>query len=213
MQAGGGSQATGSTIVFIQMIQGACARQDEMRHLVDDWCGRMADRPGWLGGTYGFTDDDCFIGVGRYEDRDACAMWCKDPEAAPYWAAAAELFDESCDIFESDDVSIMLAGGSDDAGFVQVMHGRVSDPDRLRHLLTDTTMTTMLHDARPEIIGATFALQGDGTSTETVAFTDEEAARNGERVHMPEDVAAELEAAMGAVEYIDLHAPWFHHHH
>ncbi|HEU5033783.1 MAG TPA: hypothetical protein VFT62_03390 [Mycobacteriales bacterium] len=198
--------------MFIQMVQGACTREDEMRGLVDDWCGRMADQPGWLGGTYGFTDDGCFVGVVRYADRDACAMWCKDAEAAPYWAAATQLFDESCEIFEADDVSIMLDGGSDDAGFVQVMHGRVNDTERMRRLLTDAEMTTMLHEARPEIIGATLAFQADGTFTETVAFTDEASARRGEELDMPEEVSKELMAAMGAVEYLDLHRPWFHHH-
>ncbi len=129
-----------------------------------------------------------------------------------WWAGAHELFEHGCDIHESEDVSMMLDGGSDDAGFVQVMCGTVNDADRFRHLMTDTEMTSMLHQARPEIIGATLAMEPDGSFTETIAFTDESAARQGEQTEMPADVGAELAAAMGEVEYLDLHRPWFATH-
>jgi len=199
--------------VFIQMVQGRCSRPDEMRALVDDWCGSMADRPGWLGGTYGFTDDERFLGVVRFDSSSACLESAAAPDAATWWAAAEELFDGRCEIHESEDVSMMLDGGSDDAGFVQVMKGRVTDADKFRHFMTDTEMTSMLHDARPEIIGGVLAMETDGTFVETIAFTDEASARKGEQTDMPAEMAAEFAAAMSDVEYIDLHRPWFATHH
>lgn len=198
--------------MYIQMVQGACTRQDEMRGLVDDWCGRMADQPGWLGGTYGFTDDDRFVGVVRYDSRDACATWCARPEAAMLWAGAETMFDSACEIHESEDVSMMFEGGSDDAGFVQVMRGQVGDADFLRAMSTDTEMTTMLHQARPDILGATMLIEDDGSFTETIAFTDESSARTGERQEMPPEMSARMEKAMTGVEYLDLHHPWFASH-
>ena len=198
--------------MFIQMVQGRCARQDEMRGIVDDWCGWMADRPGWLGGTYGFTDDDRFVGVVRFDSREACRDCASAPEAAMCWAGAEALFDGSHEIHESEDVSMMLDGGSDDAGFVQVMRGKVTDADRFRHIMTDTEMTSMLHQARPEIIGATMAMESDGSFVETVAFTDEDSARKGEQLDMPTEVGEEMAAAMAEVEYLDLHHPWFATH-
>jgi hypothetical protein len=199
--------------VFIQMVQGRCSRQDEMRQLVDDWCGSMADRPGWLGGTYGFTDDDRFLGIVRFDSSSACKEAAAMDGAAMWWAGAEALFDGDCDVHESEDVSIMLAGGSDDAGFVQVMQGRVTDADRYRHFMTDTAMTSMLHDARPEIIGAILAMEPNGRFVETIAFTDEDSARRGEQIDMPADMEADFQAAMADVEYIDLHKPWFATHH
>jgi hypothetical protein len=198
--------------VFIQMVQGSCSRQDEMRGLVDDWCATMADRPGWLGGTYGFTDDDRFLGIVRFDSSAACRESAATPEAAMMWAGAEALFDGTCEIHESEDVSMMLDGGSDDAGFVQVMRGRIADADRFRHLATDTEMTSMLHEARPEIIGATVAVEPDGTFIETIAFTDEESARRGEQLDMPDDVRADLDASMADVQFLDLHRPWFASH-
>jgi len=199
--------------VFIQMVQGRCSRQDEMRALVDDWCGSMAHRPGWLGGTYGFTDDDRFLGVVRFDSSSACLESAAAPDAAAWWAAADELFDGSCEIHESEDVSMMLEGGSDHAGFVQVMKGRVADADKFRHFMTDTEMTSMLHEARPEIIGGILAMETDGTFVETIAFTDEDAARKGEQTDMPAGMQADFDAAMTDVEFIDLHKPWFATHH
>ena len=183
--------------MFIQMVEGRCSRQDEMRGLVDDWCGVMADRPGWLGGTYGFTDDDRFVGVVRFDSRDACREACDAPDAGMWWAAAEGLFDGKCRIHESDDVSMMLEGGSDSAGFVQVMCGRVADADKLRHLM---------------IIGATLAIEEDGSFVETVAFTDEDSARKGEKLERPEEMGREFQSAMSDVEYLDLHRPWFATH-
>ena len=172
----------------------------------------MADRPGWLGGTYGFTDDDRFLGIVRFDSAGACKEAASTSQAAILWAGAEDLFDGRPEIHESEDISMMLQGGSDSAGFVQVMKGRVADADRFRHFMTDTEMTSMLHEARPEIIGATFAIEPDGTFTETVAFTDEAAAREGEKKEMPADMQADFESAMADVEFLDLHHPWFASH-
>ena len=173
----------------------------------------MADRPGWLGGTYGFTDDDRFLGIVRFDSGSACKDAAGTSEAATMWAGAEALFDGRCEIHESEDVSMMLDGGSDSAGFVQVMRGRVGDADTLRHITSDTQMTSMLHEARPEIIGATLAMEPDGTFLETIAFTDEDSARKGEQLDMPQEVRDQLMAAMTDVEYLDLHQPWFATHH
>jgi hypothetical protein len=184
-----------------------------MRGLVDGWCGSMADQPGWLGGTYGFTDDERFVGVVRFDSESACRDSASMPGADMWWAGAEALFAGSCDVHESEDVSMMLDGGSDDAGFVQVMHGRVGDADKFRHFMTDAEVTSMLHQTRPEIIGATLAIEQDGSFIETVAFTSEDAARKGEQMEMPAEMQSDFESAMTDVEYLDLHRPWFATHH
>jgi hypothetical protein len=198
--------------VFIQMVQGPCSRQVEMRMLVDRWCTRMADRPGWLGGTYGFTDDDRFMGIVRYDSEAACRDYGAEPDAGLWWAEAMELMDGDCEVHQSGDVTMMLDGGSDDAGFVQVMRGHVGNADLLRKMTGGTDMTNMLHAARPEIIGSTLAIEEDGSFIETVAFTDEMAARRGEQIQMPEEITQDRAEAIADVEFIDLHHPWFATH-
>ncbi|WP_109507664.1 hypothetical protein [Nocardioides speluncae] len=198
--------------MFIQMVQGTCTREDEMHSLVDSWCATMSERPGWLGGTYGFTDDSRFVGVVRYDSETSCRENCSREDAGAWWAQAEMLFDGAPEIHQSEDVSMMLDGGSDDAGFVQVMRGRVLDADRFRHFNTDTEMTNMLHQARPEIIGSTLLFEPDGTFTETISFTDEATARVGEKQEMPAEMMTDWQSSIADVEYIDLHRPWFATH-
>jgi len=198
--------------MFIQMVQGPCARRTEMRALVDSWCAGIADEHGWLGGTYGFTEDNRFVGIVRFTDSRACIDAAQRPEAAAFWADAIALLDGPVEIHQSDDVTLMFDGGSEDAGFVQVLTGKLRDPAQMRYLLADQDMTAMLHETRPEILGATLAISQDGTFTETVAFTDEALARKGESIRMPEQVQRTMDDAVAAVEYLDLHQPWFASH-
>ena len=117
--------------------------------------------------------------------------------------------DGDVEYHDCDDVTLMMGGGSDDAGFVQVIRGKVSDPSRLKALMADTEM---LHEMRPDILGATLAFEADGTFTETIAFSDEAAAREGESKDMPdmpEEVRSTLDEAMADATFYDLHHPWF----
>jgi hypothetical protein len=194
--------------VFIQIIQGRCSRQDEMHALADEWRDQHAPTAeGWLGGTYGFTDDGIFLGVVRFEDRAKAMANSERPDQNAWAERMAALFDGPVDFHDSDDVSLLFGGGSDDAGFVQVIRGKVDDPERLRALLSGNAEA--LHEMRPEILGATLALEPDGSFTETVAFTDEESARKGEAVQPPEEVASELRWAMADAVFYDLPHPWF----
>ena len=193
--------------MFIQIIQGKCSRPDEMRRLGDRWTEDLAPGAmGWLGGTYGFTDDGMFVGVVRFDSRESAMANAARPEQGAWWAEAEQCFDGTPEFHDCDDVMLMLDGGSDGAGFVQVIRGKVDDPARLKVMMGDTDM---LHEARPEIIGATLALEPDGTFTETVAFTDEESARRGETTAMPEEMRREMESVMHDLQFMDLHHPWF----
>ncbi|NUR06903.1 MAG: hypothetical protein HOQ22_06655 [Nocardioidaceae bacterium] len=193
--------------MFIQIIQGKCSREDEMRAMGERWTRELAPgATGWLGGTYGFTDDGMFVGVVRFDSRESAAANSQRPEQGAWWAEAQKLLDGPAEFHDCADVTLMMDGGSDDAGFVQVIRGKVDDAATLKAMMTDTEA---LHQMRPDIIGGTLAIEEDGTFTETIAFTDEESARKGEQMEMPADVRRAMEAAMHDVSYLDLHRPWF----
>ena len=196
--------------MFIQIIQGKCTRADELRSLLQTWHRDLsAGATGWLGATYGFADDDMFLGVVRFESREAAMANSERPEQGEWAKKLIAVMDGPVEFHDCDDVTLMLDGGSNSAGFVQIIRGRVADPSGLKALLTDADM---LHEVRPEIIGATLGLEADGTFTETVAFTDEAAARDGERrmyPEMPEDRREALESAMAGASFWDIHEPWF----
>ena len=194
--------------MFIQIMQGRCSRADELRVLLDEWVAQHAPQvDGWLGGTYGFTDDGLFLGVVRFEDRDRAMANSGRPEQDAWAERMTALFDGPVEFHDSDDVTLLFDGGSDDAGFVQVIRGRTDDPARLRVILTSDAAA--LHEMRPDILGATLAIEPDGTFTETVAFTDEASARSGEQAPPPDDVRADLEHAMAGATFYDLRDPWF----
>src|SRR5512143_3324754 len=85
---------------------------------------------GFLGGTYGLTDDDEFIGVVRFDSRESAERNSQRPEQGQWWADTEQCFDGEVTFHDCDDVTLMFDGGSDDAQFVQVMQGRLSDPAR-----------------------------------------------------------------------------------
>ena len=193
--------------MFIQIIQGMCSRPDELRAVLDRWTEELAPgATGWLGGTYGFTDDGMMVAVVRFDSRESAMANGARPEQGAWWSEVEQYFDGPVEFHDCDDVTLMMDGGSDQAGFVQIIRGKVEDTARLKAMMSNTDL---LHEARPEILGATLAIEADGTFTETVAFTDEESARRGESQEMPEDVARELDALMQNARFMDLHHPWF----
>lgn len=193
--------------MFIQIIQGKCHRQDEMRAMAERWRTEVGpNAEGWLGGTYGVTDDDMFVGVVRFESKELAMANSERPEQGRWWAEMEKMFAGPVEFHNCSDVTLMLDGGSDDAGFVQVIRGKVDDPDRLKSMMRESAM---VHEVRPEILGATLAIEDDGSFTETVAFTDEASARAAETKDMPADLRETLETAMHDVTYLDLHHPWF----
>nr|WP_240977639.1 hypothetical protein [Knoellia sp. DB2414S] len=182
-----------------------------MRRLSDEWRDQMgATAQGWLGGTYGITDDDEFMGVVRFESREAAARNSAKPEQGEWWSRMEQCFDGPATFHDCDDAMMFLDGGSDDAGFVQVIQGRVADPERFRSLMSGPM--DVMHEQRPEIIGGTIAMEPDGWFTETVSFRSEAEAREGERRDMPSEDRdrwmREMEQ-MQDVHYYDLHRPWF----
>lgn len=193
--------------MFIQVIQGPCRRHDELRALAESWRTEIAPHvPGWLGGTYGFTDDDMFIGVVRFTSREAALANSERTEQGDWAERMQALMDGPVEFHDCDDVTLLLDGGSDEAGFVQVIEGRVSDPERAKAMMADASV---LRETRPEIIGGTLALEPDGRFIETVAFTDESSARSGEAQEPPPEVRAGLEELMADATFYDLRHPWF----
>jgi hypothetical protein len=193
--------------MFIQVIQGTCTRQDELHALLDEWKSDQApSADGWLGGTYGFTDDDQFVGVVRFASREAAMANSDRPEQGEWAERMMALFDGPVEFHDCDDVTMFLDGDASQGEFVQVIQGKVDDPSRLKAMLADTDA---LHEARPDIVGGCLAIEDDGTFTEYVTFTDEASAREGERHEPPADVRAELDYAMQGARFYDLRRPWF----
>ena len=197
--------------MFIQVIQGHCSDADRLRKRLDLWEQSISPgADGWLGSTGGVTADGTAVAVVRFESREKADANSSRPEQDAWWRETATCYDGEVGFRDYDDAFTMLDGGSNDAGFVQVMQGRVDDAAGFRSFMQ--APLDGLREMRPEIIGGTVAVADDGGFTQTIYFTSQEAAREGEKQEMPAEVQEQMQQGMGAMhdlQYFDLTDPWF----
>ena len=196
--------------MFVQVIQGRTSDAEALRAAIDRWERDLAPgADGWLGSTGGVTDDGRVIGVVRFESEDAARRNSARPEQDRWWRETERLYDGTVTFRESTDVLVDLQGDPDQAGFVQVMQGRTSDPARARELMAQDPDTWAKF--RPDVLGSLEALHDDGSYTMVLYFTSEADAREGERKEVPLELRAVMEEmdklTIGTTEYLDLRQP------
>jgi hypothetical protein len=113
---------------------------------------------------------------------------------------------------DSSDVTADVTGDPDEAGFVQVIQGRGSDPDRARELMGQDSPVWAAF--RPEILATVAVGHEGGAYTMAVYFTSEEEAREGERKEPPPELQAQMDElaalSVGEPEFFDLKQPWLY---
>ena len=200
--------------MFVQVIQGRVSDATKVRQGIDDWMTRLAPgADGWLGSTSGVTDDGTCIAVVRFDSAEAAQRNSGRAQQGEWWSGMSKLFSGEVSFHDCSEVATARAGGSDDAGFVQVMQGRTEDLARLREV--DAMFEQHFPDFRPDLLGYLVAVHDDeeGAFTLTAYFTSEEAARAGEREEPPAEAAEllrEQRQLMQDVVYLDLREPWLH---
>jgi hypothetical protein len=196
--------------MFIQVIQGTVADSDGLRRQLERWQSELKPgATGYLGSTGGVTDDGRYIGCVRFESADAAQANSDRPEQGAWFSETEKMFSGPVSFTGCPDVEVYLGGGSDSAGFVQVLQGGPADRDRLRQLDVEFEALARLH--RPDIIGWVLAWHPDGRFTEIVYFNSEAAAREGEAQEPPEErrhLLEEWRAAAGELAFYDLRQPW-----
>jgi hypothetical protein len=165
---------------------------------------------GFLGSTGGITDDGRFIVLARFESEDAARRNSDRPEQGAWWADMEKTLD---DVSFQDSVKVvtMGGGGSNDAGFVQVMRGRVLDAAKMDELSSRLKeFETAMAGHRPDVIGDVTVVHTDGSYTDAVYFTSEAEARQNEGKEPPPETRPMFEEWMAAAtvdEYFDLKQP------
>jgi hypothetical protein len=197
--------------MFVQVIQGQVSDAEALRAALDRWTKELAPgASGWLGSTAGVTEDGRFIALARFESEEAARRNSDRPEQGSWWAETAKALAGEARFSDSRDVVLDVNGDPDDAGFVQVMQGRTSDPARARELMGDDSSDWA--SFRPDMIGSMEVEHDGGAFTMALYFTSEEAAREGERKEPPPEIAAlmkEMDAlSVGEPEFFDLKQPW-----
>jgi hypothetical protein len=195
--------------MFIQVIQGKVSDEAGLRQCMDRWTRDLQPgATGYLGTTAGMSDDSMFVALARFESEDAARRNSERPEQGAWWAETERCFAGDVTFMDCTDVTQWLEGGSDRAGFVQIMEGHSSDPNTMFRLMTEAG--ERIHQMRPEIIGGMFGTYGQDGYVEAVYFTSEAEARDHEMMEIPDDLRAMLDEEQrlaGDIRYFDLHEP------
>ena len=93
---------------------------------------------GWLGATYGFAEDGTLAAVVRFESPEAAQRNAARPEQQAWWREMERNLGGAVTFHDCPDTMLLLAGGSDQAGFVQLVQGRLRDPARMRALIAQS---------------------------------------------------------------------------
>ena len=195
--------------MFVQVIRGKVKDADGVRREWDRWEKDLKPgAAGYLGSTGGITKDGQFVGVARFESADAARRNSQRPEQGEWFKAFSSHLAGDASFAESTEIDEMGPGGSNDAGFVQVMHG-TADKARMRAL--DKVFVENMQSSRPDIIGGYTAWHEGDRFTAVNYFTSEAAAREGEKKELPGELQKafqEFGEITKGVEFLDIPNPW-----
>jgi hypothetical protein len=196
--------------MFAQVIQGKTSNPEELDAALNRWLKDLAPgATGWLGSTSGVTEDGRAIAVVRFESEEDARRNSNRSEQDQWWSATAKLYEGEATFLDSTDVTVDVQGDPDQAGFVQVMQGKSSDPERARNLMDQDA--DKWAEFRPDMLGSVAIGHDDGSYTMVMYFTSEAEAREGERKEPPPELQAQMEEmnklSVGETQFFDLKQP------
>ena len=182
--------------MFIQITQGRATNPPGIRRDLGRWQRQLAaGADGWLGSTTGITEDGWSLSVIRFASEDHARRNGERPEQREWWRDASQHLARVV-FHDARKVHTYLDGGSDAAGFVQIIQGRTDDMERMVGLGRD-------HNEAPHILGRTLAEHDDrpGEFAQTTYFSSEQDARRAEQE------PSELRSLMTNLRFFDLRDP------
>lgn len=198
--------------MFVQVIQGRATDPAGLKKQWDRWDQELKpSAQGYLGGTAGITPDGEFIALARFESEEAARANSDSAEQTAWWEETSQYLADTM-FHDCTLVDLVSGGGSDDAGFVQVIQGKVTDVEKARAM--DAAMEERMNELRPDVIGGIVAWHPqNGRFTNAVYFTSEAEARAKEKEMESaegfEEMMSEYQAISdGEPKYLDLPDPW-----
>ncbi len=195
--------------MFIQVVSGDVADHSVLRRQLQRWVVEL--RPGavgFLGSTAGITPQGHFVSVARFDDKPAARSNRERPEQAQWWKDTERCFNGPVEFRESADLDFLGNGGSDSAGFVQVIEGRTGD--RARFMVLEREIERGFVKERPDFIGSMLVWWDSGAWLEVAYFSSEEQTRAAEQSGLSEgltNVFSEWQGLAAPSSYFDLTQP------
>jgi hypothetical protein len=195
--------------MFVQVIRGRAKDAPGMRKEMDRWQEELAPGAiGYIGSTGGVTENGEFIVLARFESEEAAQKNSDRPEQDAWFKEFSTHLEGEPTFVNSSETEEWMGGGSDDAGFVQIITGSVTDKEKVREMWQSMPEDAM-REMRPDVMGGLVVWDGDNF-VQSIYFTSEKEARAGESQEVPQEQQeqmAQMNALMKDVEYLDLTEP------
>lgn len=195
--------------MFIQVFGAKIRDVDLWEQRVDVW--RREIKPvteGFLGFTSGITRGLDMVTIVRFRSAELASADSAAPAQSAWFEATSKAFSGPVTFHDCTDVDVLLDGGSDRAGFVQVLQARAKDQDAMRAELSG--FEPALRAERPDLLGTTVAWHGDGGFTMASYFTSEVEARANEAKTGDSELNGRFRSLLdGELAFLDLSKPEF----
>lgn len=193
--------------MFVQIIRAKAADPGGIRKEMDRWMEELAPgAEGWLGVTAGISTNGEVWSVVRFESEEAARRNSDRPEQGEWWNQFSQHVDGEATFYECTAPQEWGGGGSDEAGFVQIMSGTAKDRAKLEESMQGGDEE--MRERRPDVIGGIYCPIGDKDFVTAAYFTSEAEARKGEAATSggPED--EQWGQVMEKIEYADITEPY-----
>src|SRR2546429_7905339 len=138
--------------MFIQLIEGKVTDADLWQRQNDRWLAELKPgAKGYLGSTGGITPDGYSVFMARFDSVQSAAANADRPEQGAWWNEMQKAYGDDVAFTDCTEVDTMFGGGSNDAGFVQVVRGRAKDAADMRSRAGD--IEAPVKKVRPEVLG------------------------------------------------------------
>ena len=194
--------------MFVQVIQGKVKDADLLTRQMDRWVAEIKPGvKGYLGSTTGITPDGRAITIARFESAKAAATNSDNALQTAWWNETSKAYDGEPTFHDCSTVDTFFGGGSDKAGFVQVIQGRAKDQAAVRSQFS--SLEGEVRKERPDILGMAVAFHDDGSGfTQAVYFGSEADTRKAEKATENSEVrAGYMEMFEGPPTFFDLKSP------
>ena len=191
--------------MFVQVIEAKAKDPAAVKAQSEAWQSQVAPNAvGYLGSTAGVAEDGTFIVAARFESKEAAQKNSDLAEQGAWWEKMSSNL-EDVKFYDCEEVDVWGDGGSNDAGFVQVIQGYADDKEKLREVGRQMDQDNEMPQ-RPDVIGGFVAWGPDDGFSQFIYFTSEAEAREGEK--NSDGPPPEFQNLMRDVRFIDLKEPW-----
>jgi hypothetical protein len=157
--------------MFVQVVRGAVTDGVAALARLDHWLEHLAPTAGgWLGTTAGVTRDRELVAFVRFATAADARRSGDRLEQGQWWAESVLLFTGDVSFDNYDDVTLFGDGGSDAAGSVEVLRGRVRHGNRGPDLASRLAEQAMDQGHDRGLIGGLVGAHDDGTFTQASYF-------------------------------------------